>query len=40
VRKAAEPTIASLWHAIGRVLDDFSAAECSHDLAHAGYRSI
>jgi transposase len=40
LRKAAERTIASLWAAIGRLLDDFSAQECSRYLAHAGYRSI
>ena len=40
LRKAAERTIISLWDAIGRLLDDFSAAECSHYLAHAGYGSI
>ena len=26
LREAAERTIASLWYAIGRLLDDFSAA--------------
>jgi transposase len=40
LRKAAERTIASLWDAIGRLLGDFSAAECSHYLTHAGYGSI
>jgi hypothetical protein len=40
LRKAAERTITSLWAAIGRLLDDFSAAECCRDLAHAGYGSI
>ena len=40
LRNAAERTITSLWAAIGRLLDDFSAAECSHYLAHAGYRLI
>lgn len=40
LRKAAERTITSLWAAIGRLLDDFSATECSHYLAHAGYGSI
>jgi transposase len=39
LRKAAQRTIASLWDAIGRLLDDFSGAECSRYLAHAGYRS-
>ena len=40
LRKAAERTIASLWDVIGRLLDDCSAAECAHYLAHAGYGSI
>jgi hypothetical protein len=40
LRKAAERTIASLWDAIGRLFGDFSAAECSRYLAHAGYGSI
>ena len=40
LRRAAERTIASLWDAIGRLLADFSADECSRYLAHAGYGSI
>ena len=40
LRKAAERTIASLWATIGRLLDDFSADECSRYLAYAGYGSI
>jgi hypothetical protein len=40
LRRAAARTIASLWNAIGRLLDDSSAAECSRYLAHAGYASI
>jgi transposase len=40
LRKAAERTIQALWAAIGRLLDDLPADECSHYLAHAGYRSI
>jgi transposase len=40
LRAAAERTIASLWDAIGRLLDDFSADECSRYLAHSGYGSI
>jgi hypothetical protein len=40
LRKAAERTIASLWDAIVRLLDDFSADECSRYLTHAGYGSI
>ena len=30
----------ALWAAIGRLLDDLPADECSHYLAHAGYGSI
>jgi transposase len=40
LRRAAERTIASLWNAIGRLLADFSATECSRYLVHAGYGSI
>ena len=40
LRKAAGRTIASLWATIGRLLDEFSADECSRYLAHAGYGSI
>ena len=40
LRQAAERTIPSLWAAIGRLLDDFPADECSRYLAHAGYASI
>ena len=40
LRKAAERTIQALWAAIGRLLDDLPADECSHYLAHAGYGSI
>lgn len=40
LRRAAARTIPSLWDAIGRLLDDFSADECSRYLAHAGYGSI
>ena len=40
LHKAAERTIASLCATIGRLLDDFSADECSRYLAHAGYGSI
>jgi transposase len=39
LRKAAERTIEALWVAIGRLLDDFPADECSRYLAHAGYGS-
>jgi transposase len=40
LRQAAERTIPSWWAAIGRLLDDFPADECSRYLAHAGYASI
>jgi transposase len=40
LRRAAERTVASLWDAIGGLLDNFSADECSHYLVHAGYGSI
>jgi hypothetical protein len=40
LRRAAARTIASLWNAIGRLLDDSPAAERSRYLAHAGYASI
>ncbi len=37
LRKAAERSITALWTRIGELLDRFSAAECRHYLAHAGY---
>src|SRR5262249_57581066 len=37
LRKAAERSIAALWIRIGELLDQFSAVECRHYLAHAGY---
>jgi transposase len=37
LRSAAKRTVASLWQAIGRALDAFSATECANYLAHAGY---
>lgn len=40
LRKTAARTIAALWAAIGRLLDDFPADECARYLAHAGYGSI
>jgi transposase len=39
LRKAAERTVEALSAAIGRVLDEFPAEECSRYLAHAGYGS-
>jgi hypothetical protein len=29
--------VTALWRAIGQLLDAFTAAECAHYLAHAGY---
>jgi transposase len=40
LRKAAKRTIEGLWSTIGRLLDDLSAEECAHYLAHDGYGSI
>jgi transposase len=40
LRKAAKRTIPALWAAIGHLLDEFPADECSRYLAHAGYGSI
>ena len=37
LRKAAERSIPALWTRIGELLDQFSATECRHYLAHAGY---
>jgi hypothetical protein len=37
LRKAAERSISALWTRIGELLDQFSADECRHYLAHAGY---
>jgi transposase len=37
LRKAAERSITALWTRIGEVLNRFSADECRHYLAHAGY---
>jgi transposase len=37
LRNAAERSIAALWTRIGKLLDHFSADECRHSLAHAGY---
>jgi transposase len=34
---AAERSISSLWTRIGKLLDQSSADECRHYLAHAGY---
>lgn len=37
LRRAAERSIPALWTRIGELLDHFSAEECQHYLAHAGY---
>ena len=37
LRKAAERTVASLWNAIGRIIDTFSPDECANYFAAAGY---
>src|SRR5499426_4556368 len=39
LRKAAERTIEATWMRIGRLLDQFTPAECANYLAHAGYAS-
>lgn len=39
LRKAAERTVEGLWERIGRLLDEFTAAECRNFLAHQGYGS-
>ena len=37
LRKATKRSISPLWTRIGKLLDQFSADECRHYLAHAGY---
>jgi transposase len=37
LRKAKERTIEDLWDRIGKLLDEFSAAECANYLANSGY---
>jgi transposase len=37
LRKAAERTVNGLWDAIGRLIDDFTPAECANFFANAGY---
>ena len=39
LRKAKERTIEDLWDRIGKLLDEFSAAECANYLANSGYAS-
>ena len=40
LRKADERSIAAVWHRIGSLLDQFSPAECTNYLRHAGYGPI
>ncbi len=37
LRKAAQRTVAGLWHAIGHIVDTFSTTECANYFAAAGY---
>jgi transposase len=37
LRSVAARTVDALWQAIGKLLDAFSAAECSNYLANSGY---
>ena len=37
LRKAAERTVNGLWNAIGRIIDDFTPAECINYFIAAGY---
>ena len=37
LRKAKERTIDDLWDRIGKLLDEFTAAECANYLANSGY---
>ena len=37
LRKAAERTVAGLWDAIGRLIDEFTPRECRNFFAAAGY---
>ncbi len=37
LRKAAERTVESLWHTIGRIADLFPPAECRNFFKSAGY---
>ena len=38
LRTEAARTIDALWSAVGRLLDQFTSAECANYLVHAGYR--
>ena len=37
VRGASERTVEGLWSALGRLIDQFTPAECRNYLRHAGY---
>ena len=37
VRRAGERTVEGLWAALGRLIDQFTPAECRNYLRHAGY---
>ena len=37
LRKADQRSIAAVWHRIGELLQQFSSAECTNYLSHAGY---
>ena len=37
LRKAAERTVAGLWNAIERLVDEFTPSECKNFFAAAGY---
>jgi transposase len=39
LRKADERSIAAVWHRIGKLLDQFSQAECARYFRHDGYAS-
>ena len=39
LRKADERSIAAVWHRIGSLLNQFSQAECTNYIRHAGYGS-
>jgi hypothetical protein len=40
LRKADQRSIAAVWHRIGGLLGEFSPAECTNYLRHAGYASV
>jgi transposase len=40
LRKADARSIAAVWHRIGSLLAEFSPAECSNYIRHAGYGSV